>query len=393
MSRAGCIMVQGTMSGAGKSLLCAALCRIFAQDGYKTAPFKSQNMALNSFVTRDGLEMGRAQVVQAQAAGVEPDVRMNPILLKPSSDVGSQVIVNGEVRGDMPAKEYFRRKKSLIPDILRAYDSLADEFDIIVIEGAGSPAEINLKADDIVNMGLAKLVDAPVLLTGDIDRGGVFAQLYGTVALLEPDERARICGLIINKFRGDVEILRPGLAMLEEKTQLPVLGVVPYLRVDIEDEDSLAPRLQSKSAVKPLDAAVLKLPHISNFTDFMPLEQHPLLGVRYVQSVRELGAPDLVILPGTKKHGERPVVAAPVRAGGRCAQAGSRWHAGAGRLRRLSAPGRDARRQSGHRERPSADAARAGPAADADGLYRRKAPRTGHGGGCRALCRGCADRI
>ncbi|MFR4258321.1 cobyric acid synthase [Gemmiger formicilis] len=240
MSRAGCIMVQGTMSGAGKSLLCAALCRIFAQDGYKTAPFKSQNMALNSFVTRDGLEMGRAQVVQAQAAGVEPDVRMNPILLKPSSDVGSQVIVNGEVRGDMPAKEYFRRKKSLIPDILRAYDSLADEFDIIVIEGAGSPAEINLKADDIVNMGLAKLVDAPVLLAGDIDRGGVFAQLYGTVALLEPDERARICGLIINKFRGDVEILRPGLAMLEEKTQLPVLGVVPYLRVDIEDEDSLS---------------------------------------------------------------------------------------------------------------------------------------------------------
>ena len=300
MSRAGCIMVQGTMSGAGKSLLCAALCRIFAQDGYKTAPFKSQNMALNSFVTRDGLEMGRAQVVQAQAAGVEPDVRMNPILLKPSSNVGSQVIVNGEVRGDMPAKEYFRRKKSLIPDILRAYDSLADEFDIIVIEGAGSPAEINLKADDIVNMGLAKLVDAPVLLAGDIDRGGVFAQLYGTVALLEPDERARIRGLIINKFRGDVEILRPGLAMLEEKTQLPVLGVVPYLRVDIEDEDSLAPRLQSKSAVKPLDAAVLKLPHISNFTDFMPLEQHPLLGVRYVQSVRELGAPDLVILPGTK---------------------------------------------------------------------------------------------
>ena len=190
--------------------------------------------------------------------------------------MGSQVIVNGEVRGDMPAKEYFRRKKSLIPDILRAYDSLADEFDIIVIEGAGSPAEINLKADDIVNMGLAKLVDAPVLLAGDIDRGGVFAQLYGTVALLEPDERARICGLIINKFRGDVEILRPGLAMLEEKTQLPVLGVVPYLRVDIEDEDSLAPRLQSKSAVKPLDAAVLRLPHISNFTDFMPLEQHPL---------------------------------------------------------------------------------------------------------------------
>ena len=298
MSKAKCIMVQGTMSGAGKSLLCAALCRIFAQDGWRVAPFKSQNMALNSFVTRDGLEMGRAQVVQAQAAGVEPDVRMNPILLKPSSDIGSQVIVNGEVRGQMPAAEYFRRKKQLIPDILAAYNSLAEDFDIIVIEGAGSPAEINLKADDIVNMGLAKLVDAPVLLVGDIDRGGVFAQLFGTVELLEPDERARIKGLIINKFRGDVGILRPGLAMLEEKTHLPVFGVVPYLKVDIEDEDSLSDRLQVKNAVKPLDAAIVRLPHISNFTDFMPLEQHPLLGVRYVQTTRELGTPDCVILPG-----------------------------------------------------------------------------------------------
>ena len=300
MSRAKCIMVQGTMSGAGKSLLCAALCRIFAQDGYRVAPFKSQNMALNSFVTRDGLEMGRAQVVQAQAAGMEPDVRMNPILLKPSSDIGSQVIVNGEVRGQMPAAAYFKMKRSLIPDILAAYDSLAEDVDIIVIEGAGSPAEINLKADDIVNMGLAKLVDAPVLLAGDIDRGGVFAQLYGTVELLEPAERARIKGLLINKFRGDVEILRPGLAMLEEKTHLPVLGVIPYLKVDIEDEDSLSTRLDAGRAVKPLDAAILRLPHISNFTDFMPLEQHPLLGVRYVQNPRQLGTPDLVILPGTK---------------------------------------------------------------------------------------------
>ena len=300
MSNARCIMVQGTMSGAGKSLLCAALCRIFAQDGYRVAPFKSQNMALNSFVTRDGLEMGRAQVVQAQAAGIEPDVRMNPILLKPSSDVGSQVIVNGEVRGQMPAAAYFKMKKSLIPDILAAYNSLAEDVDIIVIEGAGSPAEINLKTDDIVNMGLARLVDAPVLLAGDIDRGGVFAQLYGTVALLEPDERARIKGLIINKFRGDVEILRPGLAMLEEKTHLPVLGVVPYLKVDIEDEDSLSERLDADKAVKPLDLAIVRLPHISNFTDFMPLEQHPLLGVRYVQNARTLGTPDLILLPGTK---------------------------------------------------------------------------------------------
>ena len=300
MSKAKCIMVQGTMSGAGKSLLCAALCRIFAQDGYRVAPFKSQNMALNSFVTRDGLEMGRAQVVQAQAAGIEPDVRMNPILLKPSSDVGSQVIVNGEVRGQMSAAAYFKMKRALIPEILSAYNSLAETVDIIVIEGAGSPAEINLKADDIVNMGLARLVDAPVLLAGDIDRGGVFAQLYGTVALLEPEERARIKGLLINKFRGDVEILRPGLAMLEEKTQLPVLGVVPYLKVDIEDEDSLSTRLDAGRTVHPLDAAILRLPHISNFTDFMPLEQHPLLGVRYVQNTRQLGTPDLIILPGTK---------------------------------------------------------------------------------------------
>ena len=300
MSKAKCIMVQGTMSGAGKSLLCAALCRIFAQDGYRVAPFKSQNMALNSFVTRNGAEMGRAQVVQAQAAGVEPDVRMNPILLKPSSDVGSQVIVNGRARGQMSAAAYFKMKRSLIPDILEAYNSLAAENDIIVIEGAGSPAEINLKADDIVNMGLAKLVDAPVLLAGDIDRGGVFAQLYGTVELLEADERARIRGLIINKFRGDVEILRPGLAMLEEKTQLPVLGVVPYLRVEIEDEASLSDRLDTKATVKPLDIAILRLPHVSNFTDFIPLEQHPLLGVRYVSNAHELGAPDFILLPGTK---------------------------------------------------------------------------------------------
>ena len=294
------IMIQGTMSNAGKSLLAAGLCRVLKQDGYRVAPFKSQNMALNSFVTKDGLEMGRAQVVQAQAAGVEPDVRMNPILLKPSSDVGSQVIVNGEVRGQMKASEYFRTKRQLVPDILKAYDSLAEEADVIVIEGAGSPAEINLKSEDIVNMGLAEMVDAPVLLVGDIDRGGVFAQLYGTVELLEEKERRRIKGLVINKFRGDVEILRPGLSMLEEKTHLPVVGVVPYLKVDIEDEDSLSQRLEMRDGKKPLDAAIIRLPHLSNFTDFMPLEQHPLLGVRYVSNAHELGAPDLILLPGTK---------------------------------------------------------------------------------------------
>ena len=295
-----CIMIQGTMSGAGKSALCAALCRIFRQDGYRAAPFKSQNMALNSYVTRQGLEMGRAQVMQAQAAGVEPDVRMNPVLLKPSSDTGSQVIVNGEPRGHMAAAEYYRYKKSLVPDILAAYESLAEEYDILVIEGAGSPAEINLKEDDIVNMGLAAMVDAPVLLAGDIDRGGVFAQLYGTAALLEPEERARIKGFLINKFRGDPEILRPGLAMLEERCGIPVLGVVPYLKVDLDDEDSLAPSLSRTEAHRAVDIAVIRLPRISNFTDFAPLEAHPALGVRYVDRAGALGAPDLVILPGTK---------------------------------------------------------------------------------------------
>ena len=295
-----CIMIQGTMSGAGKSLLVTALCRIFHEDGYRVAPFKSQNMALNSYITRDGLEMGRAQVAQAEAAGKEPDVRMNPILLKPTSDVGSQVIVNGRVRGTYRAREYFQMKTTLIPDILSAYESLAAENDIIVIEGAGSPAEINLKTDDIVNMGLAKLVDAPVILVGDIDPGGGFAQLYGTIALLEADERARIVGTVINKFRGDVEILRPGLGMLEDLTHVSCLGVVPYTDVDIDDEDSLSSRLGMHSHEKVIDIAVIRLPRISNFTDFSPLEEHPALGVRYVSKRGELGNPDMIILPGTK---------------------------------------------------------------------------------------------
>ncbi|MGI6014515.1 MAG: cobyric acid synthase [Oscillospiraceae bacterium] len=295
-----CIMVQGTMSGAGKSLLVTALCRIFRQDGYRVAPFKSQNMALNSYITLDGLEMGRAQVAQAEAAGVEPDVRMNPILLKPSSDTGSQLIVNGKVRGQYQAADYFQMKRSLIPEILTAYRSLAEEYDLIVIEGAGSPAEINLKSDDIVNMGFAELVNAPVLLVGDIDRGGVFAQLYGTVALLEAEERCRIVGTIINKFRGDVSLLESGLAMLEEKTGIPVLGVVPYTQADIDDEDSLAPRLQVSHTEKAVDIAVVRFPRISNFTDFSPLAHHPALGVRYVARQEALGTPDLVILPGTK---------------------------------------------------------------------------------------------
>ncbi len=300
MGKAKCIMVQGTMSGAGKSLLCAALCRIFKQDGYKVAPFKSQNMALNSYVTRNGMEMGRAQVMQAEAAGIEPDVRMNPVLLKPSSDIGSQVIVLGEVRGQMTATEYYEYKNSLMPEVMKAYNELASENDIIVIEGAGSPAEINLRENDIVNMGMAEAAGAPVLLAGDIDRGGVFAQLYGTVKLLTEDEQKRIAGLIVNKFRGDIDILAPGLKMVEEKTGIPVLGVVPYIRVDIDDEDSLAPRLSAKSEVKPLDIAIIRIPRMSNFTDFAPLEAHEVIGARYVQSAEELHNPDMVIIPGTK---------------------------------------------------------------------------------------------
>lgn len=293
-------MIQGTMSNAGKSLICAGLCRIFKQDGYKVAPFKSQNMALNSFITEDGLEMGRAQVVQAEAAGIKPQVTMNPILLKPTNDIGSQVIVNGKVRGNMSAREYFACKKKLIPDIKEAFQALSDEFDIIVIEGAGSPAEINLKADDIVNMGMAKLVDAPVLLVGDIDRGGVFAQLLGTLMLLEEDEKERVKGLIINKFRGDKTILDPGVDMLEERGNVPVVGVTPYMHVEIEDEDSLTERFNSSGKQGLIDIVVVRTPRISNFTDFMVLENTPGVSLRYVKNAREFGDPDMIILPGTK---------------------------------------------------------------------------------------------
>ena len=294
------IMIQGTMSNAGKSLLCAGLCRILRQDGYRVAPFKSQNMALNSFITKDGGEMGRAQVVQAEAAGIEPDVRMNPILLKPTTDVGSQVIVAGQVQGNMRAMEYYRRKPEYIPAILEAYNSLASEYDIIVIEGAGSPAEINLKQEDIVNMGLARLVDAPVLLVGDIDRGGVFAQLYGTVALLEEDERKRIKGTIVNKFRGDRSILEPGIRILEELCGVPVAGVIPYTHVDIDDEDSLTERFARTTERKLLDIAVIRLPRISNFTDFTPFERYANVSLRYVERVADLHSPDMILIPGTK---------------------------------------------------------------------------------------------
>ncbi|MBC8542132.1 cobyric acid synthase [Bianquea renquensis] len=294
------IMIQGTTSNAGKSLLAAGLCRVFHQDGYKVAPFKSQNMALNSFITKDGFEMGRAQVMQAEAAGIAPDVRMNPILLKPTSDKGSQVIVNGEVLGNMNAKEYYAKKHELIPDIMKAYGELDAEYDIIVIEGAGSPAEINLKEQDIVNMGMARMAGAPVLIVGDIDKGGVFAALAGTMLLLTDEEKAMVKGTIINKFRGDVSILKRGLTMLEDIIHVPVVGVVPYLRIHVDDEDSLTERFERSQKPALVDIAVLRFPRISNFTDFNPLEYIEGVSLRYVGSVAELGDPDLIILPGTK---------------------------------------------------------------------------------------------
>ena len=294
------IMIQGTMSNVGKSALAAGLCRVLKQDGYKVAPFKSQNMALNSFITKEGLEMGRAQVMQAEAAGIEPEAIMNPILLKPTNDTGSQVIINGKPIGVMAAREYYRHKKEYIPAIMDAYHELEKKYDIIVIEGAGSPAEINLKKDDIVNMGLAKMVDAPVLLVGDIDRGGVFAQLLGTLMLLEDDEKERVKGLVINKFRGDKTILDPGIVMLEERGGIPVVGVTPYMQVEIEDEDSLTERFDRHQEVGVIDMAVIRVPRISNFTDFNPFESIPGVSLRYVQHPSDLKQPDVIFLPGTK---------------------------------------------------------------------------------------------
>ena len=293
------IMVQGTMSNAGKSLLVAGLCRIFKQDGYRVAPFKSQNMALNSYITKEGLEMGRAQVMQAEAAGVEPVVAMNPILLKPTTHVGSQVIVNGEVIGNMSARDYFAYKKQLVPEIQKAFRELEKQAEIIVIEGAGSPAEINLRENDIVNMGLAELVDAPVLLVGDIDRGGVFAQLLGTLMLLEESEKERVKGLIINKFRGDKTILDPGVVMLEERGHVPVVGVVPYMELSIDDEDSLSSRFEKKQTGL-IDIAVIRYPRISNFTDLSVFEQMEEVSVRYVEHPKDLHHPDMIVLPGSK---------------------------------------------------------------------------------------------
>lgn len=292
------IMVQGTASSVGKSILVTALCRIFKQDGYSVCPYKSQNMSLNSYITLDGKEMGRAQVLQAYAAGLEPEVYMNPILLKPTSDKKCQIVFNGEVYGNSDAKGYHNLKVEFKDQLKKGFEELEKNFDIVVMEGAGSPAEINLRENDIVNMGMAELVDAPVILVGDIDKGGVFASLVGTLILLSEEERARVKGTIINKFRGDIALLEPGIKMLEDISQKQCLGVVPHFTLALEDEDGAVEL--NKHITNKIDIAVIKLPHISNFTDFDALSSEEDVSIRYITNVKEFKNPDLLIIPGTK---------------------------------------------------------------------------------------------
>lgn len=298
------IMIQGTGSSVGKSIITAGLCRIFAQDGYRVSPFKSQNMALNSFVDIDGLEMGRAQVVQAEAAMELPRVFMNPILLKPNSDNNSQIIIEGIPNTNMNAVDYFSNSKELKVIAKRNYDIIENNFDIGVLEGGGSPAEINLREWDLVNMGMAELVDAPVVLVGNIETGGVFASLYGNIALLDENDRKRIKGVIINKFRGDLELLKPGIDMFEKKLKdegldIKVLGVVPYEKLDIEEEDVLAKKLTTNTNEKrDINISVIRTNKMSNYTDFDALSQYPDVALNYVYSPEQLGDEDIIILPG-----------------------------------------------------------------------------------------------
>ncbi len=296
-------MVQGTASSVGKSLIVTALCRIFRQQGLRVAPFKSQNMALNSFVTADGAEIGRAQAVQAEAAGVAPTAGMNPILLKPEAGMRSQVVVMGRPTGSMSFGEYHRRRPELIALIGECLAHLRANYDVVVIEGAGSPAEINLRAHDIVNMHVAEAAEAPVILVGDIDRGGVFAQFVGTIDLLEPRHRARVAAFLINKFRGDAALLEPGLDYLTERFAIPMLGVVPYVpRLRIADEDSVAldDRRGRRAAAAEIDIAVVRLPHISNYDDLLALEHEAGVAVRFIETAREVAGADLAIIPGSK---------------------------------------------------------------------------------------------
>ena len=307
------IMLMGTSSHVGKSILATALCRIFYQAGRRVVPFKAQNMALNSYVTKDGGEMGRAQVAQAEAAGLAPMVDMNPVLLKPTGNSCSQVIVDGKPIGNMSAREYHKGKSvQLFGHVTAALTRLQQQFDTIVIEGAGSPAEINLKGDDIVNMRVAKYLQAPVLLIADIDRGGSLAALVGTLELLDEEERALVKGLVINKFRGDVTLMTPAVDFLEQKTGKPVLGIVPYLEhLGIDDEDSVSLEEKEHEAerqkqTKELRLAVVETPKISNFTDFDALADEPDAEVLYVRDAEELlaAAPDVILLPGSKNTTE-----------------------------------------------------------------------------------------
>lgn len=294
------IMVLGTASSAGKSLVTTALCRVFYEDGSTVTPFKSQNMSLNSFVTEEGLEMGRAQVVQAEAAGIKPKVFMNPILLKPNSNNGSQIIFMGKSLGNMKASEYFEFRKELKEKIGNIYANIKKDFDICVIEGAGSPAEINLNKDDLVNIGMAKIAKAPCILVADIDRGGVFASIYGTVMLLSSEERKYIKGIIINKFRGDIKLLDSGLKMIEDLVNIPVLGVLPYFNHKIEEEDSANEDSFKKSGTGQIKVSVIKLPHMSNFNDFDPFKLYEFCTLEFVQKPEDLKNPHILIIPGTK---------------------------------------------------------------------------------------------
>ncbi|MCC0638184.1 MULTISPECIES: cobyric acid synthase [unclassified Clostridioides] len=294
------VMLQGTASNVGKSILSAGLCRIFKQDGHTVAPFKSQNMALNSFITKEGLEMGRAQVFQAEASKIEPIVDMNPVLLKPSGNHKSQVIVRGKVVGEMHSSEYHDYKLELVDVLKETFNNLSSMYDIVVMEGAGSTAEINLKDRDISNMGMAKIADAPVIIVGDIDRGGVFASLAGTMLLLDDDERKRVKGVIINKFRGKKELLQDGLKMLEDIIKVPVLGVVPYMDIKIEDEDSVTTRFKKKMDKNDIHIEIIRTPHMSNFTDFNIFETQEDVSLRYVDYGEAIGNPDILIIPGTK---------------------------------------------------------------------------------------------
>jgi len=297
------LMIQGTTSDAGKSILVTALCRILARHQRRVVPFKPQNMALNSAVTADGGEIGRAQAVQAEACYLKPTVAMNPILLKPNSDQGSQVIVNGKAIGNMNATSYHEYKPRLLPIVLEAHAKLREEFEFVLVEGAGSPAEINLREHDIANMGFAEAVDCPVIIVADIDRGGVFAHLYGTWALLSESEQNRIAGFVINRFRGDVRLLEPGLRWLEQKTSVPVLAVIPYvhqLHIEAEDSISQSQTLQREKKDQVLKVVVPMYPRASNHTDFDAMRMHPQVDCEFLRETSQFDAADLIVLPGSK---------------------------------------------------------------------------------------------